>query len=116
MGEIAAWTSTATAVTLGAAAALDHVMDSGQIDDQQAIGAAAIEVAKAQLVAERLTLDATQRLFDTGGASATARTLNLDRHWRNARTIASHNPLAYKAWATGDFVVNGALPPNSGYF
>ncbi|MFL0289781.1 acyl-CoA dehydrogenase family protein [Mycobacterium sp. SMC-18] len=116
VGEIAAWTSTATAVTLGAAAALDRVVDSGQIDDQQAIGAAAIEAAKAQLVAERLTLDAAQRLFDTGGASATARTLNLDRHWRNARTIASHNPLAYKAWATGDFVVNGALPPNSGYF
>ncbi|BCI78866.1 acyl-CoA dehydrogenase [Mycolicibacterium sp. TY66] len=116
VGEIAAWTSTATAVTLGAAAALDRVVDSGQIDDQQAIGAAAIEVAKAQLVAERLTLDAAQRLFDTGGASATARTLNLDRHWRNARTIASHNPLAYKAWATGDFLVNGALPPNSGYF
>ena len=116
VGEIAAWTSTAAAVTLGAAAALDRVVDSGQIDDQQAIGTAAIEVAKAQLVAERLTLDAAQRLFDTGGASATARTLNLDRHGRNARTIASHNPLAYKAWATGDFVVNGALPPNSGYF
>lgn len=92
------------------------MVDAGQIDDQRAIGEAAIEVAKAQLVAERLTLDAAQRLFDTGGASATARTLNLDRHWRNARTIASHNPLAYKAWATGDFVVNGALPPNSGYF
>jgi alkylation response protein AidB-like acyl-CoA dehydrogenase len=116
VGEIAAWTSTATAVTLSAAAALDHVVDTGQIDDQQAIGAAAIEVAKAQLVAERLTLDAAQRLFDTGGASATARTLNLDRHWRNARTVASHNPLAYKARATGDFLVNGALPPNSGYF
>ncbi|MCX8564757.1 acyl-CoA dehydrogenase family protein [Mycolicibacterium mucogenicum] len=116
VGEIAAWTSTAAAVTLSAAAELDRVVDTGQIDDQQAIGAAAIEVAKAQLVAERLTLDAAQRLFDTGGASATARALNLDRHWRNARTIASHNPLAYKAWATGDFVVNGALPPNSGYF
>ncbi|MGB8406501.1 MAG: acyl-CoA dehydrogenase family protein [Mycobacterium sp.] len=116
VGEIAAWTSTAEAVTISAAEALDRVVDSDQIDDQRAIGAAAIEVAKAQLVAERLTLDAAQRLFDTAGASATARTLNLDRHWRNARTIASHNPLAYKAWATGDFVVNGTLPPNSGYF
>jgi alkylation response protein AidB-like acyl-CoA dehydrogenase len=116
VGEIAAWTSAATAVTLHAAETLDRVVEAGQIDDQRAIGEAAIEVAKAQLVAERLTLDAAQRLFDTGGASATARTLNLDRHWRNARTIASHNPLAYKAWATGDFVVNGALPPNSGYF
>ncbi|MUL67157.1 acyl-CoA dehydrogenase [Mycobacterium sp. CBMA 234] len=116
VGEIAAWTAAAEAVTLRAAETLDRVVDTGQIDDQQAIGAAAIEVATAQLVAERLTLDAAQRLFDTGGASATARTLNLDRHWRNARTIASHNPLAYKAWATGDFVVNGTLPPNSGYF
>ncbi len=116
VGEIAAWTSTAETVTINAAASLDLLVAAGQIDDQQAIGAAAIEVAKAQLVAERLTLDAAQRLFDTGGASATARALNLDRHWRNARTIASHNPLAYKAWATGDFVVNGVLPPNSGYF
>ncbi|MFD6196261.1 acyl-CoA dehydrogenase family protein [Mycobacteriaceae bacterium NPDC060252] len=116
VGEIAAWTSAAAAATIGAASALDRVVDSGQIDDQQALGAGAIEVAKAQLVAERLTLDAAQRLFDTGGASATARTLNLDRHWRNARTVASHNPLAYKAWATGDYVINGALPPNSGYF
>lgn len=33
-------------------------------------------------------------LFDTGGASAIARALNLDPHWRNAQTVASHNPLA----------------------
>ncbi|WJR32546.1 acyl-CoA dehydrogenase family protein [Mycobacteroides immunogenum] len=116
VGEIAAWTAAASAVTLDAAATLDGVVEAGLIDDQAAIGAAAIEVAKAQLVAERLTLDAAQRLFDTGGASATSRALNLDRHWRNVRTIASHNPLAYKAWATGDYIVNGTLPPNSGYF
>ncbi|WP_078279866.1 acyl-CoA dehydrogenase family protein [Mycobacteroides franklinii] len=116
VGEIAAWTSAASAVTVDAARTLDGVVDDGRIDDQTAIGSAAIEVAKAQLVAERLTLDAAQRLFDTGGASATSRALNLDRHWRNVRTVASHNPLAYKAWATGDYVVNGTLPPNSGYF
>jgi alkylation response protein AidB-like acyl-CoA dehydrogenase len=67
-------------------------------------------------VAERLTLSAAQRLFDTGGASATSRALNLDRHWRNARTVASHNPLAYKAYAAGDFAVNGVWPPANGYF
>jgi len=49
-------------------------------------------------------------------ASAAARALNLDRHWRNARTVASHSPLAYKAHATGNYLVNGTWPPANGYF
>ena len=73
-------------------------------------------VAKAQLVSERLVLAAAERLFDTGGASATARTLNLDRHWRNARTIASHSPLSYKAYVAGDHHLNDVPPPTNGYF
>ena len=76
----------------------------------------AITIAKAQLVAERMTLSAAERLFDTGGASATARKLNLDRHWRNTRTLASHSPLAYKAYAAGNYAVNGGWPPANGYF
>ena len=48
--------------------------------------------------------------------NATARKLNLDRHWRNARAIGSHSPLDYKAHAVGDYVVNGTPPPASGYF
>ena len=61
-------------------------------------------------------ISAAERLFDTGGASATARALNLDRHWRNARTIAVHSPLAYKAYAAGNYAVNGSWPPANGYF
>ena len=50
------------------------------------------------------------------GASATSRSLNLDRHWRNARTVATHSPLAYKAHVAGNFAVNGTYPPANGYF
>jgi alkylation response protein AidB-like acyl-CoA dehydrogenase len=116
VGEIAAEASAAEALVLSAADAIDDVVDGGRHDDAAALAELAIEVAKAQLVAERLALSAAQRLFDTGGASATARTLNLDRHWRNARTVASHNPLAYKAHASGNFAVNGVWPPANGYF
>ena len=35
----------------------------------------------------------------------------LDRHWRNARTISSRNPLTYKARIVGDWVINGTEPP-----
>jgi alkylation response protein AidB-like acyl-CoA dehydrogenase len=116
VGEIAAEASAAEALVLSAAEAIDDVVDGGHHDDGAALAELAIEVAKAQLIAERLALSAAHRLFDTGGASATARTLNLDRHWRNARTVASHNPLAYKAHASGNFAINGVWPPANGYF
>ena len=39
--------------------------------------------------------------------------LLLDRHWRNARTLASHNPRVYKARILGDWLINGKDPlPN----
>jgi alkylation response protein AidB-like acyl-CoA dehydrogenase len=116
VGEIAADAAAAEALVLNAADAIDGLVDGGNQDDAPALAEVAITVAKAQLVAERLVLAAAQRLFDTGGASATARTLNLDRHWRNARTVASHNPLAYKAHAAGNYAVNATWPPANGYF
>ena len=116
VGEIAADAAAAEVLVLAAADGVDDLVDTGRQDDAEALAALAVRIAKAQLVAERLTLSAAQRLFDTGGASATARALNLDRHWRNARTVASHSPLAYKAHATGNYLVNGTWPPANGYF
>jgi len=116
VGEIASDAMAAEVLVLAAADAVDDLVDTGRQDDAEALADLAVRIAKAQLVAERLTLSAAQRLFDTGGASATARALNLDRHWRNARTVASHSPLAYKAHATGNYLVNGTWPPANGYF
>jgi alkylation response protein AidB-like acyl-CoA dehydrogenase len=116
VGDVAADAAAAETLVLAAADGIDALVETGSQDDAAALADLAIDIAKAQLVAERLTLAAAQRLFDTGGASATSRTLNLDRHWRNARTVASHNPLAYKAHATGNYLVNGTWPPANGYF
>ncbi len=114
VGEIGALAFGAEAVVLRAAESLDAAAIAAPGDE--AVIAAAVDVAKAQLVAHRAAIEAGQRIFDTGGASATSDKLNLSRHWRNARTIANHNPLAYKARATGDFAVSGSVPPRSGYF
>ncbi|MEJ1975555.1 MAG: hypothetical protein WDN49_05175 [Acetobacteraceae bacterium] len=70
-----------------------------------------LEVNQAVAVVTDLILDATTRLFDALGASATKRGHGLDRHWRNARTITSHNPRIYRQRIVGDFAVNGTLPP-----
>lgn len=116
VGEIAATAASSEAVVLTAADAIDGLVEEGRQHDQQAVAEVAVAVARAQLVAERLTIAAAERLFDTGGASATARKLGLVRHWRNARTIAGHSPLAYKAYAAENYAVNGTLPPANGYF
>jgi alkylation response protein AidB-like acyl-CoA dehydrogenase len=116
VGDISATAASAEAIVLTAADAIDRLVDDGRQHDQDAVADVAVTVAKAQLVAERLTISAAERLFDTGGASATARALNLDRHWRNARTVATHSPLAYKAYAAGNYAVNGVFPVANGYF
>lgn len=73
--------------------------------------AAEIELAQAQSVLIGLVLDAGTILFDALCASATSRRHALDRHWRNARTIASHNPRIFKDRVVGDDAVNGTEPP-----
>ncbi len=44
------------------------------------------------------------------GASGVSVDRGLDRHWRNARTLASHNPRVYKARILGDYLINGKDP------
>jgi alkylation response protein AidB-like acyl-CoA dehydrogenase len=76
----------------------------------------AIATAKAQSVIGELAQAAATGVFDAGGASATARSLNFDRHWRNIRTVLAHNPLDYKLKAIGEYALAGRPPPLSGGF
>ncbi|MFP3525854.1 monooxygenase, partial [Pantoea sp. SIMBA_072] len=70
-----------------------------------------LESAQAQVAAIDLVLRATSDLFNALGASTTSTSRQLDRHWRNARTAASHNPVIYKERIVGDWHVNGTEPP-----
>ena len=66
-----------------------------------------LNTAKAQAGIVDAVLQAGTRLF---GASALQGDRRLDRHWRNARTLASHNPTIYKGRVVGDHLLNGARP------
>jgi len=114
VGEIAARAFTAEAVVLRAAASIDRAW-AAELDPQQ-VDQAAIDVAQAQYIAAESALKAAELLFDVGGASTTGRSHNLDRHWRNARTVANHNPRHWKAAAVGNWQLTGTPPPTSGLF
>lgn len=69
-----------------------------------------IRTFQAQQVVLEQVLEATTLLFEVGGASATSQARRLDRHWRNARTLASHNPAIYRERALGNYYLNGISP------
>jgi alkylation response protein AidB-like acyl-CoA dehydrogenase len=105
----------AGAVVLNAAEALEAAFEEGKAGNTSAALAAnavaQLETWQAQAVVTDLILESTAIVFDALGASATLRPAGLDRYWRNARTISSHNPRIYKDRIVGDFAVNGTLPP-----
>jgi alkylation response protein AidB-like acyl-CoA dehydrogenase len=96
--------------------ALEQAGLTGATEFDVASHEAALQTSKAKVVVHELVLRAGSQLFDVGGASATRQNHNLDRHWRNARTLASHNPTPYKARAIGDHVINGTPLPMTGFF
>jgi alkylation response protein AidB-like acyl-CoA dehydrogenase len=113
VGRVHSLTYAAGAVMLKAAEALERSFEHrGQADLRETANIAAeIEIAQAQTTISALVLEATSALFDALGASATSVSKSLDRYWRNARTVTSHNPRIYKDRIVGDFVVNGTPPP-----
>lgn len=114
IGDIAAAVYAAEAATIRVAASLEAVADQPTAHPEHvaaAVEISEIESAAAQVVVTELVLKATSDLFDTLGASATARSQGLDRHWRNARTVSSHNPRIFKSRVVGAYVVNGTPPP-----
>lgn len=118
VGQLASYAYAAEAVVLSAADAIDAASES-VVDGVPDIGLAheaSLRAAKAKVVVDEIGPRAASLLFDVGGASATRTAHHLDRHWRNVRTLASHNPTVYKAQAVGAHHINGALLPGSGYF
>lgn len=112
VGELSADAYAARAITLEAARSLDRALDA-YLDghgDPAAFTNAQLDVYRAQQTVLPLVVNAASRLFEVGGASAVDTELALDRHWRNARTIATHNPAVHRQRAIGDWELNGTAP------
>ncbi|WP_420965330.1 acyl-CoA dehydrogenase family protein [Bradyrhizobium sp. B120] len=110
IGRLSAAAFGARATVLAAVDELARTLD-GRHQDPQQLDSSELAAAQAQVVAIKLVLDATTELFEVGGASLSSEKLAIDRHWRNARTIASHNPAIFKLRSIGAHELNDeALP------
>lgn len=114
IGQVSADAFAAEAALAHSARSLDRIV-IGRLtgDDAHArrrLIDAEVAVTQAQLVIIAAALQATTTIFDALGASGVSEERSLDRHWRNARTLASHNPRVYKARILGDWLINGKDP------
>ncbi|ROO84230.1 alkylation response protein AidB-like acyl-CoA dehydrogenase [Actinocorallia herbida] len=114
IGKVSALAFGAESALAASAATLDDIADAHRAGDTEGKKAAAlagtVATNRAQLVIIDAALQATTLVFDALGSSGVSEDLLLDRHWRNARTLASHNPRVYKERMIGDWHVNDADP------
>ncbi|GGC16177.1 acyl-CoA dehydrogenase family protein [Cellulomonas carbonis] len=113
VGQIGSVAYVATATALRAADAIDAAYAARDLDAdaEHAVNVRTeLETAQAQVVLSTLVPQAVGSIFDALGASSTSTAKALDRHWRNARTVATHNPWTLKAKVVGDHAVNGTEP------
>ena len=89
-----------------------HAVDGVIADPTDAsVGAAAVAVAEAKALTTEIAILATNKLHELAGTRSTLAEFNLDRHWRNARTHTLHDPVRWKYFHVGNYVLNGVSPP-----
>jgi len=114
IGEITSLAFAVEATVIRATHSLQSAYVAHVSNDEAQIAAANVlaeaEAGQAQVIASELVTRAATELFNALGASDTRVSKALDRHWRNARTLSSHNPVVYKARDIGDWKVNGTAP------
>jgi len=111
-GQLATRVRAAEALLAAAAATLDEV--TRYPADAEAAARGSIAVAQAKAFGGEVAVEVASDLFSLSGASAADERYDLSRHWRNARTHASHDPADWKYHHTGNYLLNNVHPPNHG--
>jgi SfnB family sulfur acquisition oxidoreductase len=111
-GRLATQVRAAETLLADAAAVLDEI--GRRPADAEAAARGSIAVAQAKAFASEVAVAVASDLFSMSGASAADEKYDLSRHWRNARTHSSHDPVDWKYHHAGNWLLNGVLPPNHG--
>ncbi|KPI13403.1 sulfate-starvation-induced SfnB [Actinobacteria bacterium OK074] len=92
-----------------------HTVDAARAeltDDSAAEASIAVAAAKAH--AAHTAVEVAGALFELAGTRSALNSLNLHRHWRDARTHTLHDPARWKIQHIGRYVLNGTRPPRHG--
>lgn len=106
LGQLATRLHAAEALLNRAARRLDETEPAITPDKETLAG---IGVAEAKAFAEDVAIEISSEIFALIGSAATDESLNLNRHWRNARTHTVHDANQWRYLAVGNHILNGKL-------
>ena len=107
LGQLYTKFHAAEALTLRAANALD---EAGPTPTVEAAASASVLIGEAKAYAEDVSVEICSELFALLGTSAADESLNLDRHWRNARVHTIHDANQWRYHASGNWFLNHVAP------
>ncbi len=117
LGRLSAQAAATEALVRRAAQALEKAFDAyGTPEASGLTQEATFQAIEAKIIADSLAPQIAGSLLDLGSGSVVTVEGALDRHWRNIKVIAAHNPRLYKERLLGDHLLNGTLPPTGAYF
>ncbi|MCY1316626.1 Dibenzothiophene desulfurization enzyme C [compost metagenome] len=111
IGQLAIRLEAATATVERAGKKVDVAQINGT---EESVVEATLAVAAAKVLTTEIALETSNTLFELAGTASTKIGLNLDRHWRNARTHTLHDPVRWKHHVVGNYHLNGVKPPKNG--
>jgi alkylation response protein AidB-like acyl-CoA dehydrogenase len=111
VGELELQTRAAEALLTEAGRAVDRA-DAALSAETAAQASLAVAAARAATTAA--SVEVTSRIFEVMGTRSALGRLNLNRHWRNARTHTLHDPAGWKVQHLGRYAIDGTLPPSHG--
>ncbi|NLR97843.1 SfnB family sulfur acquisition oxidoreductase [Rhizobium sp. P38BS-XIX] len=90
-------------------------VDAAQVEmNEKRVVEATLAVAAAKVLTTEIAVEAANTLFELAGTASVKLDLNLDRHWRNARTHTLHDPVRWKYHVVGNYHLNDVIPPKNG--
>ncbi|MFF2379754.1 SfnB family sulfur acquisition oxidoreductase [Streptomyces sp. NPDC058108] len=110
-GELAVRIRASEALLAAAARAVDAARDDLTEDSA---AEASIAVAAAKVHTSATAVEVAGALFELAGTRSALDSLNLHRHWRDARTHTLHDPARWKIQHIGRYALNGTKPPRHG--
>lgn len=78
---------------------------------EETVSEATLLTAESKVLTTEIAILAANKLFELAGTRSTLSELNLDRHWRNARTHTLHDPVRWKLNIVGNYYLNDVPPP-----
>lgn len=107
VGELLTAFHAAEGLVLDAARKIDAA--EGALDASR-VAEVAVAVSEAKAFSEDVAMAITNEMFALLGSGATDEGLNLNRHWRNARTHTVHDANQWRYHNAGNYYLNGVAP------